>query len=163
MRISLVTGGAIAAALLVLGAVALTHAGAQPTLQQVTEGLTCQCGCGLTVANCNHPNCSFSVPLRGEIGGMLKKGMTADQILLAFRHKYGEKILSAPTTEGFNILAWVMPFAALTAGALLVIFAVVRWNRSPGDSAPVAHPAPARDEFDQRLRSRLERQLREGL
>jgi hypothetical protein len=31
--------------------------------QEIAEGLTCQCGCGLAVANCNHPNRSFSVPM----------------------------------------------------------------------------------------------------
>ena len=27
--------------------------------------------------------------------------------------KYGEKILSAPTTTGFNLVAWVTPFAVV--------------------------------------------------
>ena len=37
------------------------------TVDDVSQGLTCQCGCGLTVANCNMPTCGFSVPMRGEI------------------------------------------------------------------------------------------------
>ncbi len=45
------------------------------TMQEVSEGLTCQCGCGLTVANCNHPTCPFAVPLRTQIDGMIKAGM----------------------------------------------------------------------------------------
>ncbi len=97
---------------------------AAPTvsMQQVSEGLTCQCGCGLTVANCNHPNCEFSVPVRDQIDGMIGRGMNGPQVIAYFRGKYGEKILSAPTTQGFNLLAWVMPFAAIVAGGALVAF-----------------------------------------
>ena len=50
---------------------------AAPSGQEIAEGLTCQCGCGLTVANCNHPNCSFSVPMRQRIDTMLAHGMGA--------------------------------------------------------------------------------------
>ncbi len=88
-----------------LGPVALAAAPpsvAKQSLQEVSEGLTCQCGCGLTVANCNHPTCNFAVPLRVEIEGLLSKGMGRVVILASFRHKYGEKILSAPTTEVDN-------------------------------------------------------------
>jgi cytochrome c-type biogenesis protein CcmH len=85
------------------------------SVQQISEGLTCQCGCGLTVANCNHPNCEFSVPVRDQIDVMLKRGMSGPQVIAYFRGKYGEKILSAPTTQGFNLLAWIMPFAAIPA------------------------------------------------
>src|SRR5579875_2041586 len=42
------------------------------SLQEVSEGLTCQCGCGLTVANCNHPQCEFSVPVREHIGAIYR-------------------------------------------------------------------------------------------
>ena len=68
------------------------------TVDDVSQGLTCQCGCGLTVANCNHPECSFSVPLRGEISRMIDKGMDRPAIIAIYRAKFGEKILSAPTT-----------------------------------------------------------------
>jgi cytochrome c-type biogenesis protein CcmH len=89
---------------------------ARTTVQEVGEGLTCQCGCGLTVANCNHPSCSFAIPTRGEIVAMIQKGLSRAQIIQTFRHKYGEKVLSAPTTEGFNLLAWVIPMSRLVPG-----------------------------------------------
>jgi len=130
------------------------------TMQEVCEGLTCQCGCGLTVANCNHPNCPFAVPLRTEIDGMIKAGMSRTAIIAHFRQKYGEKILSAPTTEGFNILAWIMPFAALLGGAVLILVAVGRWR--PARPAPQTSPPESRGgEVDPRLKKLLERELRE--
>ncbi len=137
------------------------HAAARTTLQAVSEGLTCQCGCGLTIANCNHPNCGFAVPLRREIQGMIDKGMSRDQILMYMRRKYGEKILSAPTTEGFNILAWVMPFAAIVAGGGMIVLAMGRWRGAPPESREGSEPRP--EQFDPALRRRLEEELRNRL
>jgi cytochrome c-type biogenesis protein CcmH len=133
--------------------------------QEVSEGLTCQCGCGLTVANCNHPNCEFSVPVRDQIDGMLGRGMSGAQIIAYFRGKYGEKILSAPTTQGFNLLAWIMPFAAIAAGGALVVFTVGRWRTNSPAPTPADEPAAGAsdDNFDPELRRRLERELRDRL
>jgi cytochrome c-type biogenesis protein CcmH len=140
---------------------------AAPTvsMQQVSEGLTCQCGCGLTVANCNHPNCEFSVPVREQIDRMLGRGMSGLQVIAYFRGKYGEKILSAPTTQGFNLLAWIMPFAAILAGGALVAFTVGRWrSNSPAPTpAPVSGADPSAGNFDPELRRRLERELRDRI
>ena len=129
--------------------------------QEVSEALTCQCGCGLTVANCNHPQCGFSVPLREQIEKMIGQGMGRAQIIAFFRAKYGEKILSAPTVQGFNLLAWIVPFAAVFAGCFIVIGAIGRWRseRRPnpsdaGEDLPVYAP---------KLREQLERELKDPL
>src|SRR5215472_9185238 len=98
------------------------------SLQEVSEGLTCQCGCGLTIANCNHSQCEFSVPVRQQIETMIAQGMGREQIIGFFRGKYGEKILSAPTTEGFNLLAWIIPFVAVFAGCFIIVGAILRWR-----------------------------------
>jgi cytochrome c-type biogenesis protein CcmH len=141
-----------------------SSAPARTTVQEVGEGLTCQCGCGLTVANCNHPSCGFAIPTRGEIAAMIRKGMSRAQILQAFRHKYGEKVLSAPTTEGFNLLAWVIPYVAVGSGMVLILIAVARWRR-PDSETGAAKPAVALagDKFDASLRQRLEQDLRRQL
>jgi cytochrome c-type biogenesis protein CcmH len=140
---------------------------AAPTvsMQQVSEGLTCQCGCGLTVANCNHPNCEFSVPVRDQIEGMLNRGMSGPQVIAYFRGKYGEKILSAPTTQGFNLLAWIMPFAAIVAGGTLIAITVGRWRAKspPSTPAPDSGTGVEGGEFDPELRRRLERELRDRI
>jgi cytochrome c-type biogenesis protein CcmH len=138
-----------------------TFAAENPTNSQVSEGLTCQCGCGLTVANCNMPTCSFSVPTRREIDRMIGEGKTRAQIIAFYRHRYGEKVLSAPTTEGFNLLAWTMPFIALVLGGGAMVLAVGRWHSNqpsaPSDTKPGAPPAT----FDLELRRKLEKELEE--
>ena len=141
---------------------------AAPGRQEIAEALTCQCGCGLTVANCNHPNCSFSVPMREHIDTMLSHGMGRTEIIGYFRKQYGEKILSAPTTQGFNLLAWTMPFVALIVGGGLVVLMMGRWRGGPS-SSPQSPQSPDdpnsgnSGNSDPALRERLERELRERL
>ncbi len=59
---------------------------------------------------------------------MLNQGMGQREIIGFFRAKYGEKILSAPTREGFNLVAWIMPFAAVFAGCFIIVGAIYRWR-----------------------------------
>ena len=138
-----------------------TFAAETTTNDQVSQSLTCQCGCGLTVANCNMPTCSFSVPTRTEIDNMIGKGMGRAQIIAFYRHKYGEKVLSAPTAEGFNLLAWTMPFIALVVGGGLIVFAFGRWRTAPPLLPAGGNPA-GMPSFDPELRRRLETELREN-
>jgi cytochrome c-type biogenesis protein CcmH/NrfF len=134
------------------------------TVDDVSQGLTCQCGCGLTVANCNHPECSFSVPLRGEISRMLDRGMDRPAIIAIYRAKFGEKILSAPTTEGFNLLAWVMPFFALFVGGGFIVLMLGRWRHEtpslPEGSEAMVQRVPV---IDPKLRERLEAEVKRQL
>jgi len=135
-----------------------TFASETPTNAEVSEGLTCQCGCGLTVANCNMPTCGFSVPMRRDIDRLIGEGKTRAQIISFYRAQYGEKVLSAPTTEGFNILAWTMPFIAIMIGGGAMMVAVGRWH-SPAPAAP--QPGASPSAFDPELRRRLEKELEE--
>src|SRR4030088_616068 len=64
-----------------------TLAAETTTNAEVSQSLTCQCGCGLTVANCNMPTCSFSVPTRIEIDRLIGNGMGRAQIIAFYRHK----------------------------------------------------------------------------
>ena len=165
-----VVAGLALAVILVVTLMVTTRAAraAAPGRQEIAEALTCQCGCGLTVANCNHPNCSFSVPMREHIDTMLSHGMGRTEIIGYFRKQYGEKILSAPTTQGFNLLAWTMPFVALIVGGGLVVLMMGRWRGGPSSSpqSPQSPDDPNSDKSgksDPALRERLERELRERL
>ena len=107
-------GALLGAALLV----ATAGAAAPPTQFEVEESLTCQCGCGLTVHSCNHLQCSSGDPIKKEIAERIARGEDKDTILAAFRDRYGEKILSSPTFQGFNWVAWITPFAAVLVGGV---------------------------------------------
>lgn len=125
------------------------------TTKEIEEALTCQCGCGLTVHSCNHLQCGSGIPLKQEVLTLVSQGFGRDEIVLHFRDKYGEKILSAPTVEGFNLTAWIVPFVMLGAGAVVVAITLVRWRATPEASPSEAAPRPL-SELDRR---RLEAEL----
>jgi len=142
----------VAAGVIVLSMALLTAArvrsGEPPSFQDLEEGLTCQCGCGLTVHSCNHLQCDSATPLRVEIRAQMDTGKDKDAILAYFADKYGEKILSAPKAQGFNILAWVTPFIIVGLGGAFVGVTMLRWtsrHRKPPDdsAAPPAPPVPS--------------------
>ncbi|HVN84912.1 MAG TPA: cytochrome c-type biogenesis protein CcmH [Candidatus Binatia bacterium] len=131
-----------------------------PTFQEIEESLTCQCGCGLTVHSCNHLGCGSALPLRAEIREQMSQGKDKPAILAHFVEKYGEKILSSPTTKGFNLTAWVTPFALVALGGTFVIFTLMRWrSRShvQRSGTPADPHASAQTEYEKIL----ERELKE--
>ncbi len=134
-----------------------------PTQNEVETALTCQCGCGLTVHSCNHVNCGSGIPLKREIGEQIGEGRSLPEILSHFENKYGEIILSAPTTRGFNLIAWAMPFVVLAIGGLTVGVVLWRWRgATDADKSPVAPvPPTSASPAENELRERMERELRE--
>jgi cytochrome c-type biogenesis protein CcmH len=125
------------------------------TQSSIEEALTCQCGCGLTVHSCNHVQCPSGIPLKEEITAQLALGKPRAEVLAHFSTKYGEKILSAPTTTGFNLVAWVTPFAAVFIAGALIVMASRRWRRTVTPAAPP--PAPVA--MDEARRARLNAEL----
>jgi cytochrome c-type biogenesis protein CcmH/NrfF len=127
------------ALVIVLAEPLLAAPAAAPSFQEIEESLTCQCGCGLTVGSCNHLGCGSALPLRAEIREQMNLGLDKTAILAHFMDRYGEKILSSPTTTGFNLTAWVTPFVLLALGAAFVLFTLMRWRGHA--AAPPAVPA----------------------
>jgi len=52
--------------------------------------------------------------------------------------------MSAPTTVGFNLVAWITPFVIVGAGGLIVGITLLRWRgrRRAAPAAPVEAPHP---------------------
>jgi cytochrome c-type biogenesis protein CcmH/NrfF len=150
----------LAVALLVVLLRATALAAGPPSFQEIEESLTCQCGCGLTVHACNHLQCGSAIPMRQEIREQIGRGLDKDQVLAHFEQKYGEKILSSPTTSGFNLTAWMMPFIMLAAGGGLVVLTLRRWRRG-GERPPVRGPAAVPNPGELTAHERtLERELK---
>jgi cytochrome c-type biogenesis protein CcmH len=131
---------------------------AAPTQQEIEESLTCQCGCGLTVHACNHLQCGSGEPIKKEIAERLGRGETKEQILGAFTQKFGEKVLSSPTLQGFNWFAWITPFAALlVAGSVLAL--VIRKHAHETTDALATSREGAEPPPTDAQRARLAREL----
>ena len=93
----------------------LATAGA--VLSDLENQLMCKCDdkCGKVLINCT---CSTADKTRKKFTKMLESGLTVDQIVQQQVEKYGETVLSAPTKNGFNLTAWVIPFGALMIGGV---------------------------------------------
>jgi cytochrome c-type biogenesis protein CcmH len=89
----------------------------------------CQCGCGLTLANCTHPSCGPRDQALAEIARLERSGQTRAQIRAAFVRAYGEGVLAAPPRQGFNLLAYWGPYGAIAAGGVLIALLAAAWTR----------------------------------
>jgi cytochrome c-type biogenesis protein CcmH/NrfF len=146
------------AALLALTFLIVIFMGAGDSLDQrfntVGHKLMCACGCNQVLLECNHVGCSYSDRMRNELSAGLQRGDNDDLILQAFVQKYGPTVLGAPTTTGFNRIAWIMPFAALGGGILLTITIVRAWKHRPATPA-VAMPANVNSAALDSIRNRV--------
>ena len=113
-------------ALILLAGPATVWAASQ--LANLENALMCKCDdkCGKVLINCT---CDTSKETRKILTGKLESGLTVDQIVKQYVDKYGETILSAPSKSGFNLSAWIMPFAALAIGGFGVRKVIQSWVR----------------------------------
>ena len=75
--------------------------------------------------------CSYSDRMRGELASYVERGDSDDLTLQAFVQKYGPTVLIAPTTTGFNRVAWVMPYLVLVLGLTTVVLIARTWRTRP--------------------------------
>jgi len=94
--------------------------------EQIEQNLMCYCGCSdLTVRVCT---CGTAAAIKREIATRLADGESKEEVLAAFVARHGEQILSAPTKEGFNLLAWIMPFAVILTATTALVLVIRRWE-----------------------------------
>src|SRR5262249_57201012 len=77
--------------------------------------------------------------MRGVIREQLRAGKTSQEVKDFFVSKYGEWVLLSPTTKGFSLLVWVLPFAVLVLGLGLALWLLRRW--SANKTKPAGSPA----------------------
>ena len=147
------------AALLLLASTLFLGAGDDARFQMLGHKLMCVCGCNQILLECNHVGCSYSDRMRGELAETVDKGGNDDLMMQVFVQKYGPTVIAAPTTTGFNIVAWIMPFVVLFVGIGLVVYIVRTWkNRPPPPNAGGVLPATGADleKFREQARSETE-------
>jgi cytochrome c-type biogenesis protein CcmH len=116
--------------------------------------LMCTCGCAEILGECNHVGCPESGRELAELSAAIATGKSDKEILALFADKYGATVLAAPTTEGFNLVAWIAPFAVFAAALLGTVLLVRRWaNISVGKSQAAVQPSdPATDALKEKIR-----------
>jgi cytochrome c-type biogenesis protein CcmH len=102
----------------------------QTTVSEIKTSLVCLCDCNMTVEACQGAMaCDSAEKLTAEATKYVEQGLSKGAILSAFIQKYGEHILAAPTKKGFNLTAWILPFAAIIVAGFGIIRILQRWVR----------------------------------
>lgn len=120
-------------------------------VQRVASQLMAPC-CWSGTADAHTSQIAYD--MRTQIREALAQGQSEQEILQAYVATYGERILAKPTKEGFNLLAWVLPFFALLAGGYL-LWRFLHRHVEPA-RAPVATAMNANDPYMQRLEKELQ-------
>jgi cytochrome c-type biogenesis protein CcmH len=135
-----------------------TNAGSR--FEGLGHELMCTCGCAQLLGGCDHAGC----PSRGEEQDELRAAIAANQsdqqILDSFVGKYGAIVLAAPTTHGFDLVAWIAPFAVFAAALLGTILLVRRW--SVGKTQVAATDTAAMDPAERERREQIRRETGDG-
>jgi cytochrome c-type biogenesis protein CcmH len=121
--------------------------------------LMCTCSCAQLLGECNHVGCPESGRMRDELTAAIASGLSDKQILDGFAAKYGATVLAAPTTKGFDLVAWIAPFAVFAAALMGTILLIKRWGGLGG--RPQRAAVGPSDVSDPDERERLERIRRE--
>jgi len=120
----------------------------EDTVHDVASQLRCVVCQSLSVAD--SPS-ETAHEMKDIIRERLAAGESPEQVRAYFVEKYGNWILLSPPRQGFNLLVWVVPFAGLGLGLVLVLLVVRRWSRRP---APPQTPP-----MDPAMRARIRREM----
>lgn len=157
---SLLAVSLLAVSLLAVSLVWVPSTFAATQMQNLENALMCKCDdkCGKVMINCT---CDTSKQTRKDYQKHLDSGLTVDQVIKIYVDKYGETVLSAPTKSGFNLTAWIMPFAALVIGGVGVRKIIHQWaGKSEAElSQPESDEAEASSDETSKYSSRLKKEL----
>ena len=138
--------------LLLLATSSVSLAADRQRVRELGQRFICICSCNQLLTGCNHINCPSSGPMLAELADQIDQGKNDESIVSYFVQKYGMTVLSAPPASGFNLTAWIMPFAALVIGAILVAYFARRFR--------ARWAAPAADVDSTKYQARVEEELK---
>jgi cytochrome c-type biogenesis protein CcmH len=134
---------AVAAAALALAA----PAWAAPNPADLESELVCPV-CETTLDQSDAP---VARRMKTYIRERIAAGASEQQIKDELVAQFGPAVLSEPAKEGFDLLAWALPLAAVALGAVVVGLLAWRWSRT-------REPA-AEEPLDPELERRLDEEL----
>ena len=127
-------------------------------VQNVAVELACLCG-DCPTRPLDECRCGFAGTQRGRIADKLDEGKTKDQIIAGFVAEFGQRIFVTPPKEGFNLLAWFMPFFAILVGGYAVRSIMKGWSRTHAGGGQRTPTSPT--SVSDTDRSKLEDALKE--
>jgi len=101
------------------------------TVNEVVKDLACPCECPLVLEDCNM---TCGLEWKDQVGEMINKGMTKQQIMDYFIGKYGDEARITPIqringkiyqyTRSFDTADWVLLWGGIIVWILLMFFGV---------------------------------------
>ncbi len=144
-------------AALVLAAPALASE-ERPTLADLEDEIICPT-CHTVLALSSSP---IADRMRQFIRARIAAGDTKSEIKEKLVAQFGEEVLAAPPKQGFNLIAWVLPFAGIALAGAVVGMLAWRWTkagrRGAGTAGGDSGPSRLR-ELDPDLERRLDEEL----
>lgn len=140
------------AAFALLGAAvaAAAFAAGPPNAADLEAELVCPV-CETTLDQSNAP---VAQRMKLFIRERIAAGDSEQEIKNALVREFGPGVLATPGKSGFGLLAWLLPLAALLAGALVIGALVRAWTRRRSPPAP---EAPLDPELERRVDEELAR------
>ncbi len=129
------------------------------TVGDISKQLICQCGCTAVLSNCTHAECVSREAMTTLIEQKIAEGQSEAEIIQSFVAQYGEQVLASPPKRGFNLVAWVLPFAAILMGGGVIYIALKKWVWQGRQSQ--TKTIVETDERDEEYQRRLEEELKE--
>lgn len=123
------------------------------TLPDVEDEVMCPvCGTTLELAS----DAKQANDQRELIRGLIAQGLTKEEIKDELVSEFGPEVIATPSTEGFDLAAWLVPGLAVVAGGIAAFVGLRRWRgaaaASSGPGAPPGESADDRKRLDEDLR-----------
>jgi cytochrome c-type biogenesis protein CcmH len=128
-------------------------------VNEVAKELWCPLCSGVRLDSCELKACD---QMKDVIAIKLAEGENTESIRDYFVQQYGPQVLGEPPREGFNWLAWILPFAALLGGAAFLWFKTKKmFGPQPQlaegeDHAIHKGEESAKDEYQRKLEEELD-------
>ncbi len=123
------------------------------TVNDVAEDLYCPLCAGLTVDVCELEVCD---DMKEVIAQKIAAGESEKAIQAYFIEQYGQKVVAKPSTSGFDLIAWILPFVAVGIG----VIGLTLWLRNRPSPQPQPIPVRPTDSTEDPYSAQLERELR---
>ena len=145
--------------MLVLAVAALAASGPalaseqHPTLDELEAMLVCP-SCHVPLDESNSP---IAQQMKAYIAKRIAQGATRSEIvdeLVGPPNNLGVAVLGVPRTHGFDLIAWVLPFAGIGIAAVAVGAGAWRWSRNRKEDEP-----PGLRRLDPALDRRVDEEL----
>lgn len=147
-------------AVAMLAAVAFVACGSEPTAEQRARAIEARVWSpycpGRLLVDCTTDQ---AAQLRREITRRTRAGQDDAAVLAWIRVNFGDEALAAPPSDARGLAVWLVPAAAVLAGAIVLGGLVRRWRSAAAPDEPTGRPpmTPAeRERWVARVREAVE-------